>query len=217
MSQAMLELLFKALGETLTMVLVSGAIGLALGIPLGVVLFISKPGQIKEHALLNKALGTVVNIGRSIPFIILIVSIIPLTRLLVGTSIGTMAAVVPLAIGATPFIARLVEGALMEIPSGLVEAARAMGASPLQIIVKVMLPEALPGIINGITITLVTLVGYSAMAGAVGGGGLGDVGIRYGYQRFDGTVMLVVVAILVLLVQIIQSVGERLVRTTDHK
>ncbi|MGL5186253.1 MAG: methionine ABC transporter permease, partial [Plesiomonas shigelloides] len=175
MSQAMLELLFKALGETLTMVLVSGAIGLALGIPLGVVLFISKPGQIKEHALLNKALGTVVNIGRSIPFIILIVSIIPLTRLLVGTSIGTMAAVVPLAIGATPFIARLVEGALMEIPSGLVEAARAMGASPLQIIVKVMLPEALPGIINGITITLVTLVGYSAMVGAVGGGGLGDV------------------------------------------
>ncbi|KAB7712980.1 methionine ABC transporter permease MetI [Plesiomonas shigelloides] len=217
MSQAMLELLFKALGETLTMVLVSGAIGLALGIPLGVVLFISKPGQIKEHALLNKVLGTVVNIGRSIPFIILIVSIIPLTRLLVGTSIGTMAAVVPLAIGATPFIARLVEGALMEIPSGLVEAARAMGASPLQIIVKVMLPEALPGIINGITITLVTLVGYSAMAGAVGGGGLGDVGIRYGYQRFDGTVMLVVVAILVLLVQIIQSVGERLVRATDHK
>lgn len=217
MSQAMLELLFKALGETLTMVLVSGSIGLALGIPLGVVLFISKPGQIKEHALLNKALGTVVNIGRSIPFIILIVSIIPLTRLLVGTSIGTMAAVVPLAIGATPFIARLVEGALMEIPSGLVEAARAMGASPLQIIVKVMLPEALPGIINGITITLVTLVGYSAMAGAVGGGGLGDVGIRYGYQRFDGTVMLVVVAILVLLVQIIQSVGERLVRATDHK
>lgn len=217
MSQAMLELLFKALGETLTMVLVSGAIGLALGIPLGVVLFISKPGQIKEHALLNKALGTVVNIGRSIPFIILIVSIIPLTRLLVGTSIGTMAAVVPLALGATPFIARLVEGALMEIPSGLVEAARAMGASPLQIIVKVMLPEALPGIINGITITLVTLVGYSAMAGAVGGGGLGDVGIRYGYQRFDGTVMLVVVAILVLLVQIIQSVGERLVRATDHK
>lgn len=217
MSQAMLELLFKALGETLTMVLVSGAIGLALGIPLGVVLFISKPGQIKEHALLNKALGTAVNIGRSIPFIILIVSIIPLTRLLVGTSIGTMAAVVPLAIGATPFIARLVEGALMEIPSGLVEAARAMGASPLQIIVKVMLPEALPGIINGITITLVTLVGYSAMAGAVGGGGLGDVGIRYGYQRFDGTVMLVVVAILVLLVQIIQSVGERLVRATDHK
>lgn len=217
MSQAMLELLFKALGETLTMVLVSGVISLALGIPLGVVLFISKPGQIKEHALLNKALGTVVNIGRSIPFIILIVSIIPLTRLLVGTSIGTMAAVVPLAIGATPFIARLVEGALMEIPSGLVEAARAMGASPLQIIVKVMLPEALPGIINGITITLVTLVGYSAMAGAVGGGGLGDVGIRYGYQRFDGTVMLVVVAILVLLVQIIQSVGERLVRATDHK
>ncbi|MGL4979118.1 MAG: ABC transporter permease subunit, partial [Plesiomonas sp.] len=127
------------------------------------------------------------------------------------------AAVVPLAIGATPFIARLIEGALMEVPAGLIEAARAMGATPMQIITKVMLPEALPGIINSITITLVTLVSYSAMAGAVGGGGLGDVGIRYGYQRFDGTVMLVVIAILVVLVQLIQSVGERWVKATDHK
>ncbi|MGL4544822.1 MAG: methionine ABC transporter permease [Plesiomonas sp.] len=217
MSQAMIELLFKALGETLMMVLASGVIGFALGIPLGVILFITKPGQIKANAPLNKVLGAVINIGRSIPFIILIVSIIPLTRLLVGTSIGTAAAVVPLAIGATPFIARLIEGALMEVPAGLIEAARAMGATPMQIITKVMLPEALPGIINSITITLVTLVSYSAMAGAVGGGGLGDVGIRYGYQRFDGTVMLVVIAILVVLVQLIQSVGERWVKATDHK
>lgn len=217
MSQAMIELLFKALGETLMMVLASGVIGFALGIPLGVSLFITKPGQIKANAPLNKVLGAVINIGRSIPFIILIVSIIPLTRLLVGTSIGTAAAVVPLAIGATPFIARLIEGALMEVPAGLIEAARAMGATPMQIITKVMLPEALPGIINSITITLVTLVSYSAMAGAVGGGGLGDVGIRYGYQRFDGTVMLVVIAILVVLVQLIQSVGERWVKATDHK
>ncbi|MGL5991148.1 MAG: methionine ABC transporter permease [Plesiomonas sp.] len=217
MSQAMIELLFKALGETLMMVLASGVIGFALGIPLGVILFITKPGQIKANSPLNKVLGAVINIGRSIPFIILIVSIIPLTRLLVGTSIGTAAAVVPLAIGATPFIARLIEGALMEVPAGLIEAARAMGATPIQIITKVMLPEALPGIINSITITLVTLVSYSAMAGAVGGGGLGDVGIRYGYQRFDGTVMLVVIAILVVLVQLIQSVGERWVKATDHK
>ncbi|MGL5799816.1 MAG: methionine ABC transporter permease [Plesiomonas sp.] len=217
MSQAMIELLFKALGETLMMVLASGVIGFALGIPLGVILFITKPGQIKANAPLNKVLGAVINIGRSIPFIILIVSIIPLTRWLVGTSIGTAAAVVPLAIGATPFIARLIEGALMEVPAGLIEAARAMGATPMQIITKVMLPEALPGIINSITITLVTLVSYSAMAGAVGGGGLGDVGIRYGYQRFDGTVMLVVIAILVVLVQLIQSVGERWVKATDHK
>lgn len=217
MSQTMIELLFKALGETLMMVLASGVIGFALGIPLGVILFITKPGQIKANAPLNKVLGAVINIGRSIPFIILIVSIIPLTRLLVGTSIGTAAAVVPLAIGATPFIARLIEGALMEVPAGLIEAARAMGATPMQIITKVMLPEALPGIINSITITLVTLVSYSAMAGAVGGGGLGDVGIRYGYQRFDGTVMLVVIAILVVLVQLIQSVGERWVKATDHK
>ncbi|MGL5006021.1 MAG: methionine ABC transporter permease [Plesiomonas sp.] len=217
MSQAMIELLFKALGETLMMVLASGVIGFALGIPLGVILFITKPGQIKANAPINKVLGAVINIGRSIPFIILIVSIIPLTRLLVGTSIGTAAAVVPLAIGATPFIARLIEGALMEVPAGLIEAARAMGATPMQIITKVMLPEALPGIINSITITLVTLVSYSAMAGAVGGGGLGDVGIRYGYQRFDGTVMLVVIAILVVLVQLIQSVGERWIKATDHK
>ncbi|MGL5045366.1 MAG: methionine ABC transporter permease, partial [Plesiomonas sp.] len=168
MSQAMIELLFKALGETLMMVLASGVIGFALGIPLGVILFITKPGQIKANAPLNKVLGSVINIGRSIPFIILIVSIIPLTRLLVGTSIGTAAAVVPLAIGATPFIARLIEGALMEVPAGLIAAARAMGATPMQIITKVMLPEALPGIINSITITLVTLVSYPAMAGAVG-------------------------------------------------
>lgn len=213
----LIELLWDSLGQTLAMVFSSGFIGFALGIPLGVLLHLSKKNGLLENLAFNKILGIVVNIGRSVPFIILLVALIPVTRFIVGTSIGTAAAVVPLTIGAIPFIARLVEGALLEVPSGLVEAAQAMGAKPLQIIMKVLLPEALPGIINAVTITLVTLVGYSAMAGTVGGGGLGDVGIRYGYQRFDGTVMMITVVILVLLVQIIQSVGDHLVKRVDHR
>jgi len=213
----LIELLVDSLGQTLTMVFVAGLIGFAFGIPLGVLLHISKKNGLLENIALNKSLAVVVNIGRSIPFIILLVVLIPLTRFLVGTSIGTAAAIVPLTIGAIPFIARLVEGALLEIPSGLVEAAQAMGAKPHQIITKVMLPEALPGIINAVTITLVTLVGYSAMAGTVGGGGLGDVGIRYGYQRFDSTVMMITVVILVALVQLIQSLGDHLVKRVDHR
>ena len=210
-------LLVEALGQTLTMVFTSGLIGFALGIPLGVALHLSKDGGQLETRTLNKVLGTVVNIGRSIPFIILLVAIIPFTRFIVGSSIGTAAAIVPLTVGAIPFIARLVEGALLEVPSGLVEAAQAMGATSQQIVTKVLLPEALPGIINAITITLVTLVSYSAMAGTVGGGGLGDVGIRYGYQRFDGTVMMITVVMLVILVQLIQSFGDHLVKRFDHR
>ncbi len=216
-NERLLYLLIDALGQTLTMVFSSGFIGFALGIPLGVLLHLSKKNGLLENHVLNRSLGIIVNIGRSIPFIILLVAIIPFTRFVVGTSIGTAAAVVPLTIGAIPFIARLVEGALLEVPSGLVEAAQAMGAKPMQIITKVLLPEALPGIINAVTITLVTLVGYSAMAGTVGGGGLGDVGIRYGYQRFDGTVMFITVVILVILVQIIQSLGDHLVKRVDHR
>ncbi|MBB6056854.1 methionine ABC transporter permease [Tolumonas osonensis] len=217
MFSSMHELLLLALGETLWMVFASALFGTILGVPLGIALHITKPGQISAHPAFNKVLGTIVNIGRSVPFIILLVAIIPLTRLIVGTSIGTNAAIVPLAIGAIPFLARLVEGALMEIPAGLIEAAQAMGATHRQIIRKVMLPEALPGILNAIVITLVALVNYSAMAGAIGGGGLGDVGIRYGYQRFDPAIMLITVAILVVLVQLIQSVGERLVKRVDHR
>jgi D-methionine transport system permease protein len=213
----LIELLWDSLGQTLAMVFSSGFIGFAVGIPLGVLLHLSKKNGLLENVAFNKSLGIVVNIGRSVPFIILLVALIPVTRFIVGTSIGTAAAVVPLTIGAIPFIARLVEGALLEVPSGLVEAAQAMGAKPIQIITKVLLPEALPGIINAVTITLVTLVGYSAMAGTVGGGGLGDVGIRYGYQRFDSTVMAITVVILVLLVQIIQSVGDHLVKRVDHR
>jgi D-methionine transport system permease protein len=180
--EGLLQLLLEALGETVAMVFASGFIGFAIGIPIGIVLHLSKKNGLLEHHLLNKILGIVVNIGRSIPF-----------------------------------IARLVEGALLEVPSGLVEAAQAMGAKPQQIITKVLLPEALPGIINAVTITLVTLVGYSAMAGTVGGGGLGDVGIRYGYQRFDATVMMITVVILVFIVQLIQSMGDHLVKYVDHR
>ncbi|MFC3914979.1 methionine ABC transporter permease [Pseudaeromonas sharmana] len=217
MSEAMINLLLSALGETLGMVGASAAFSALFGVPLGVALHVTKQGAILSHPMLNKLLGTLVNIGRSIPFIILLVAIIPFTRLIVGTSIGTIAAIVPLTVGAIPFVARLIEGALLEVPAGLVEAAQAMGAKPLQIIGKVLLPEALPGIINAITITLVTLVNYSAMAGAIGGGGLGDVGIRYGYQRFDPAVMLITVVMLVVLVQLIQSIGEHLVRRVDHR
>jgi len=215
--EGLLQLLLEALGETVAMVFASGLAGFAIGIPVGIVLHLSKKNGLLENPLLNKILGIVVNIGRSIPFIILLVAIIPFTRFVVGTTIGTAAAIVPLTIGAIPFIARLVEGALLEVPSGLVEAAQAMGAKPAQIITKVLLPEALPGIINAVTITLVTLVGYSAMAGTVGGGGLGDVGIRYGYQRFDGTVMMITVVILVFIVQLIQSIGDHLVKHVDHR
>lgn len=217
MSTELFTLLWGATLQTLQMVSLSGAIAALFGIPLGVVLHLTKPGQMLANQVLNRSLGMVINAGRSVPFIILLVAIIPFTRLVVGTSIGTMAAVVPLTIGAIPFIARLIEGALMEVPAGLVEAADSMGATPKQIITKVLLPEALPGIINSITITLVTLVSYSAMAGAVGGGGLGDVGIRYGYYRFELDVMLATILILLVLVQIIQTIGDALVRRIDHR
>jgi len=217
MSAAMIDLLLLALGETILMVAASAFFSSLLGIPLGVALHVTKAGQILAQPKLQRLLGTLVNIGRSVPFIILLVAIIPFTRLIVGTSIGTVAAIVPLTVGAIPFVARLIEGALIEVPFGLQEAAQAMGAKPLQIIQKVLLPEALPGIINALTITLVTLVNYSAMAGAIGGGGLGDVGIRYGYQRFDPAIMLVTVVILVLLVQLIQGLGDRLVKRVDHR
>jgi D-methionine transport system permease protein len=217
MSPPVISLLLSALFQTVLMVSISGAASFLLGLPLGVLLYLTRPGQILERPAFHRFLGLLINAGRSVPFIILMVALIPLTRFVVGTSIGTAAAIVPLSLGATPFVARLVEGALMEVPAGLVEAARAMGARPGQIVCKVLLPEALPGLLNAGTITLVTLVSYSAMAGVVGGGGLGDLGIRYGYQRFDATVMSAVVVILILLVQAIQFLGERLVRRVNHR
>jgi D-methionine transport system permease protein len=217
MSSQLIALLFDGLLETLVMVGVSGGIGALFGIPLGVILILTDRGGILQNLTVNRVLGLIVNATRSTPFIILMVAIIPFTRLVAGTSIGTAAAIVPLTIAAIPFIARLVETALREVPSGLIEAADAMGATPLQIVVKVLLPEALPGIVAGMTITFVSLIGYSAMAGAVGGGGLGDIGIRYGYQRFLPEVMLAVVLVLIVFVQGVQSAGDRLVRKLSHR
>ncbi len=217
MSSAMFDLILQATLDTLYMVAVSGVIATLLGLPLGVMLYVTRPRQIMAMPILNQALGIITNIGRSIPFIILMVAIIPFTRMLVGTSIGINAASVPLTIAAIPFVARLIEGALNEISPGLIESAQSMGATPWQIITKVLIPEARGGIITGLTITLVTLVSYSAMAGAVGGGGLGDLGIRYGYNRFNPTIMLITVMILVVLVQGFQSLGDYLVRKSDRK
>lgn len=211
------ELILTATWETIYMVLASGIIGFAVGIPLGVVLHTTKKGGLLENNQVNLVLGAIVNIGRSVPFLVLMVAIIPVTKLLVGTFIGTTATIVPLTIGAIPFVARLIEGALMEVPSGLIEAAQSMGANQLQIIYKVLLPEAMPSIVNTITVTLVTLVSYSAMAGTVGGGGLGDVAIRYGYYRYDVVIMAVTVVMLIVLVQVIQSLGDAIVRRVDHR
>ncbi len=213
----MMPLLAKALGETIYMVFVSMAIATAIGVPLGVLLHTTETGQILAAPAFNRAISTVVNTIRSIPFIILLVAIIPFTRLIVGSAIGTTAAMVPLVIAAVPFIGRQVETSLKEVPSGLIEAAESMGASPAQIVWRVLLPEAMPSIVAQLTTTLIALVGESAMAGAVGGGGLGDLAIRYGYQRFRPEVMVATVIILVVLVQAVQFVGNRIAARLDKR
>ena len=217
LSPEIIALLFKATLDTLHMVAVSGVIGTAIGLPIGVLLAVTGKGELLESLAFNRIMGAVVNVARSTPFIILVVAIIPFTRLVAGTSIGTTAAIVPLTVAAIPFIARIVEGAVREVDRGLIEAAQAMGATPFQIIRKVLLPEALSSITLGLTLAAVSLIGYSAMVGAVGGGGLGDLGIRYGYQRFLPEVMLAVVVILVVLVQIVQSAGDRLARRFNKR
>jgi len=204
----LLEQLFKATSETIYMVLVSSLFSSILGIPLGFALYLFRKRPKQHRSLIYHGLAFLVNATRSIPFIILMVALIPLTRLVVGTSIGTNAALVPLTLAAVPFLARLVEACVLEVPYGVVEAALAMGASKAQLVCRVLWPEALGGIVNAVTVTAVNLVGYSAMAGAIGGGGLGDLAIRYGYQRFDVTVMLATIVVLIGLVQGIQSLGE---------
>jgi D-methionine transport system permease protein len=199
------------------MVAVAALLATAFGLPLGVFLATSGKGELFAAPWVNRVLGVIVNATRSTPFIILVVAIIPFTRLIAGTSIGTNAAIVPLTIAATPFIARLIEGAIREVDQGLIEAARAFGASPLQIVGKVLIPEALPGIVLGLTLAVVSLLGFSAMVGAVGGGGLGDLGIRYGYQRFMPEMMLAVVVVLIVLVQAVQSIGDRLARNLNKR
>jgi D-methionine transport system permease protein len=217
MSPEMLQLIVSSTLDTLIMVGLSGALGTLFGLPLGIFLATSRANELFAAPAANRILGLIVNATRSTPFIILVVAIVPLTRLIVGTSIGTRAAVVPLTIAAIPFIARVVEAAIREVDQGLVEAARAFGASPLQIVRKVLLPEALPALTLALTLTLVSLLGYSAMVGAVGGGGLGDLGIRYGYQRFMPEVMAAVVIVLIVLVQGVQTLGEAIARRLDKR
>ncbi|MGL6015979.1 MAG: methionine ABC transporter permease [Selenomonadaceae bacterium] len=217
MSQDMLVLLIKSLGETIYMVSVSMGLAVVVGIPLGVLLVTTSKNHVLEAVAVNRVLASIVNAVRSIPFIILMVAIIPLTRLIVGSSIGTTAAMVPLTIAAIPFIGRQVETSLKEVEYGVIEAALSMGATPGQIIWRVLLPEALPGIISQLTTVVIGLVGSSAMAGAIGGGGLGDLAIRYGYQRFRPEVMLATVLVLIVLVQIVQFAGNTMARRLNKK
>ena len=217
MSADMIPLLTKALGETVYMVVVSMIIATIIGVPLGVLLHTTSKGQILESLAVNRIVGAIVNAVRSIPYIILLVAIIPFTRLLVGSAIGTTAAMVPLVIAAIPFIGRQVETSLKEVPFGLVEAAQSMGATPAQIIWKVLLPESMSSIVAQLTTVIISLVGESAMAGAVGGGGLGDLAIRYGYQRFRPEIMLATVVILIVLVQLVQFVGNTLAKRLDKR
>ena len=217
MSANVIAMLIESTLQTLYMVSASAILGTLGGMPLGVFLATSQRGELLSAPMLNRALGLVVNATRSVPFIILVVAIIPFTRMIAGTSIGTNAAIVPLTIAAIPFIARLVENAIREVDAGLIEAARAMGATPVQIIRKVLIREAMPGIALGLTLAVVSLIGYSAMVGAVGGEGLGDLGIRYGYQRFMPDVMLAVVAILIVMVQLVQSIGEWIAARFDKR
>ena len=217
MSQEIIKLMLQGIQETSYMVAVATIIGGIIGIPLGITLVTTSKGHILENRFINQILGTIVNIIRSIPFIILMVAIIPLTRLIAGTSIGTTAACVPLTIVAIPFLSRLVETSIRDVDFGLVEAAESMGATPFQIIRKVLIPEALPTIINNITVLIVNLIGASAMAGAIGGGGLGDIAIRYGYQRFRPDVMLATIIILIVVVNVIQAGGDFASRKKNKK
>lgn len=203
--------------ETLYMVLVSTLLAYVIGLPIGVVLQVTDKGGICENKPVNKVLGVIVNLLRSVPFIILLVWILPFTRAIVGTTIGSTATIVPLVISAAPFVARMVESSLKEVGSGVIEAAQSMGSSPMQIILKVLIPEAKPSLLVGSAIAITTILGYSAMAGFVGGGGLGAIAINYGYYRYQDNVMLLTVVLLVIIVQIFQEVGMTVAKRTDRR
>ena len=215
--QDLSELLWEGFKETAWMVGFSALLTAVGGLLVGILLVLTDRGGLLAARPINAVLGLIVNVGRSLPFIILLVAVIPFTRALVGTTIGTTAAIVPLTIGAIPFYARIVETAIREVPGDVVAAAVAMGASRRQIVGKVLLREARPGLVAGLTITVVALVGYSAMAGVVGGGGLGDLAIRYGYQRFETDVMIATVVVLIVFVQAVQSLGDVIVRRLSHR
>ena len=203
--------------DTIYMVFLATAISIIFGVPLGVILLVTSKGYFWHSPVFYNVLGTIVNALRSIPFIILMVAIIPITKLIVGTSIGTTAAIVPLTISTIPFLGRLVETSLRTVPYGLIEAAQSMGASPFRIIRKVLLPEALPDLVQNFTLTVIVIIGCSAMAGTIGGGGLGDIAIRYGYQRFQVSIMVMTVIILILMVQLTQYIGDVITKKVDHR
>lgn len=215
--QATITMIWEGLWQTLYMTIVSTLVAYVIGLPLGILLILTQKGGITERPVLYRILDIIVNILRSIPFLILLITVMPLTRLITGTTIGSNATVVPLVIAAFPFIARMVESSLKEVNPGLIEAAESMGATPFQIVTKVLLPESLPSLIVGAAISITTILGYSAMAGIVGGGGLGDIAIRYGYYRYETGIMLVTVIILVLVVQIFQEVGNWLAKKEDKR
>ena len=209
----MINLVMSATGETLVMVFFSTLFSLILGLPIGVLLHVTsseEQGGIIPQPIFNNILGRIVNVLRSLPFINLMILLIPLSRLIVGTSIGTKATIVPLSIAAAPFVARIIESALKEVDPGVVQAAKAMGSTNAQIIIKVLIPEAMPSLVSGVTLTIINLIGYSAMAGAIGGGGLGDLAIRYGYQRFRPSYMVAAVLVILILVEVIQVAGNKL-------
>jgi len=213
----LITMLAEESGSTLYMTLASTVFAYLLGLPLGVALVTTVKGGLTPVPLLNKCLNFIVNIVRSVPFLILLIAIQPFTRLIAGKSYGPTATVVPLVAAAIPFIARMVEASILEVDAGVIEAAQSMGASPLQIIWKVLLPEAKTSLISGATIALATILGYSAMAGIVGGGGLGDVAIRYGYYRYQTDIMIITVILLIVYVQILQAIGTRIARATDKR
>lgn len=217
LSQAMITELLHGIWETLYMTLTSTVMAYVLGIPVGIILYITDKNGICKNRPVNFILGVIVNILRSVPFLILLVAILPFTRLVVGTTLGSTAAIVPLVVAAAPFVARMVESSLKEVDGGLIEAAQSMGASPVQIILKVLIPEAKPSLLVGSAIAVTTILGYSAMAGFVGGGGLGAIAINYGYYRYNNKVMLITVLLLVVIVQILQELGMRVATRTDKR
>lgn len=213
----MLSMLAEGTWQSIYMTVAITAISYLIGIPLGVFLVMSDKNGIHPMASLNWIVGGIVNILRSVPFLILMITIQPFTRMIVGTTIGTKAAIVALVVSAAPFVARMVEQSLLEIDHGVIEAAQSMGASNMQIVTKVLLPESLPSLLNGVLVSATTILGYSAMTGFIGGGGLGDIAIRYGYNRYDSGTMLITVVLLVIMVQIIQSVGSRIAKRSDKR
>lgn len=215
--QSLVPELLDATVDTLYMVGLASLVTIIGGLPLGVLLLLTDKGGLLAAPKVQRILGAVVNIGRSLPFIVLLVAVIPFTRFVVGTTIGSTAAIVPLSLGAIPFFARLVETSLRDVDRGLVEAALAMGARTRDVVGTVYLREALPSLVSGLTITIVALIGYSAMAGVVGGGGLGDLAIRYGYQRFETDVMVATVVLLIVMVQLVQMAGDTIARRLDHR